>query len=140
MKIMGVDFGDARTGLAVCDKTEFLASPVGVVHEKDFDACAQKVAYMAEQYEVKMIVVGVPRNMDGSYGDRAKLCQAFAAYLRERTGLPVEEWDERRSTIQATNMLNEMNVRGQKRKDVIDELAATIILESFLEYRKNNNA
>ncbi len=140
MKIMGVDFGDARTGLAVCDKTEFLASPVGVIYEKDFDTCAQKVLHMAQEYDVKMIVVGIPRNMDGSYGDRAKLCQDFAQVLRNNSNLPIEEWDERRSTVQATNLLNDMNVRGQKRKEVIDELAAAIILESYLEFRKNNKS
>lgn len=138
MKIMAVDFGEARTGLAVCDRTEFLASPVGVIHEKDFETCVKKVAYAAtKEFCVDMVVVGLPKNMDGSLGFRAELCQKFAKALNALIPLPVEMWDERQTTMQATTYLNEMNVRGQKRKDVIDEVAATIILESYLQYRKN---
>ncbi len=138
MKIMAVDFGEARTGLAVCDRTEFLASPVGVIHEKDFETCVKKVAYAAtKEFNVGMVVVGLPKNMDGSVGPRAELCQKFAKALNALIPLPVELWDERQTTMQAEMYLNEMDVRGQKRKDVIDEVAATIILESYLQYRKN---
>ncbi|MBZ4670533.1 MAG: hypothetical protein JG769_837 [Oscillospiraceae bacterium] len=138
MKIMAVDFGDARTGLAVCDRTEFLASPVGVIEEKDFDACVQKVAYAAEEYDVKEIVVGFPKNMDGSVGARAEKCKLFADELAKLVAVPVKLWDERRTTISAHNILNETNVRGKKRKEIIDEVAAVIILESYLEFRKNS--
>ena len=138
MKIMAGDFGEARTGLAVCDRTEFLASPVGVIHEKDFETCVKKVAYAAtKEFNVGMVVVGLPKNMDGSVGPRAELCQKFAKALNALIPLPVELWDERQTTMQAETYLNEMDVRGQKRKDVIDEVAATIILESYLQYRKN---
>lgn len=137
MKIMAVDFGDARTGIAVCDRTEFLASPVGIIEERNFDACVKKVAYMAEQYEVKEIVVGYPKNMNGSIGPRAEKCDLFAQKLREIVNMPVELWDERSTTISATNILNETNTRGKKRKAVIDAVAACIILESYLAYRKN---
>ncbi len=138
MKIMAVDFGEARTGLAVCDRTEFLASPVGVIHEKDFETCVKKVAYAAtKEFNVGMVVVGLPKNMDGSVGPRAELCQKFAKALNALIPLPVELWDERQTTMQAEAYLNEVDVRGQKRKDIIDEVAATIILESYLQYRKN---
>lgn len=138
MKIMAVDFGEARTGLAVCDRTEFLASPIGVIHEKDYLQTVTKIVYAAKEYDVKMIVVGYPKNMDGSTGEKAQKCADLANKLKNITGLPVVLWDERQTTMQAANYLNETNVRGQKRKDVIDEVAATIILESYLQYRKNN--
>lgn len=138
MKIMAVDYGASRTGLAVCDRTEFLASPVGVIHEKNFLAVIQKVAIASVEYDVQEIVVGLPKNMDGSCGEKAKLCEDFAEKLRELVSVPVKLWDERQTTMQAMNYLNETNVRGQKRKDVIDEVAATIILESYLAYRKNS--
>lgn len=138
MKIMAVDFGEARTGLAVCDRTEFLASPMGVIQEKNFETCVKKVAYAAmKEFNVGMVVVGLPKNMDGSLGPRAQLCDKFARALKALIPIPVELWDERQTTMQASTYLNEMNVRGAKRKEVIDEVAATIILESYLQYRKN---
>lgn len=138
MKIMAVDFGEARTGLAVCDRTEFLASPMGVIQEKDFETCVKKVAYAAmKEFNVGMVIVGLPKNMDGSLGPRAQLCDKFARALKALIPIPVELWDERQTTMQASTYLNEMNVRGAKRKEVIDEVAATIILESYLQYRKN---
>lgn len=137
MKIMAVDFGDARTGIAVCDRTEFLASPVGVIEERNFDACAQKVAYMSKQYEVGEIVVGFPKNMNGSIGPRAEKCSLFADKIKEQVEVPVTLWDERSTTVSAHNILNETNTRGKKRKAVVDAVAATIILESYLAYRKN---
>lgn len=140
MKIMAVDFGDARTGLAVCDRTEFLASPVGVIQETNFKKVVNQVAIATVEYAVGMVVVGHPINMDGSKGARAQKCADFAEELRKRVQVPVVLWDERRSTITAHNMLNENDVRGQKRKEIIDEVAATVILESYLEYRKNHPA
>ena len=141
MKIIAVDFGEARTGLAVCDRTEFLASPVGVIQERDFETCVKKVAYAAvKELDVGMVVVGLPKNMDGSLGPRAELCDKFARALRALIPLPVETWDERQTTMQAATYLNEMNVRGAKRKEVIDEVAATIILESYLQYRRNQRS
>lgn len=137
MKIMAVDLGDARTGLAVCDRTEFLASPVGVIEERDFNAIITKVVYAAMEFEVKMIVVGYPRNMDGSAGSRAQKSEEFVRKLQGLVPIPVELWDERSTTVMAHNYLNETNTRGKKRKKVIDEVAATIILESYLAYRRN---
>ncbi|MEG0615180.1 MAG: Holliday junction resolvase RuvX [Oscillospiraceae bacterium] len=137
MKIMAVDYGDVRTGLAVCDRTEFLASPVGVIEERDFKKCIEKVVFASEEYDVREIVVGFPKNMDGSIGERAEKCRHFAELLGNIVDIPVTLWDERRTTISAHNVLNETNTRGKKRKEVIDEVAATIILDSYLQFRKN---
>ena len=136
MKIMAVDYGDARTGLAVCDRTEFLASPIGTIEERNAQLLAMKVAHMAEQYEVGEIIVGLPLNMNGSKGPRAEKCEAFADMLSQLTETPVNMWDERSTTVSAHNILNETNVRGKKRKAVVDTVAATVILEAYLEYRR----
>ena len=138
MKIMAVDYGDARTGLAVCDRTEFLASPIGTIEERNAQLLAMKVAHMAQQYEVGEIIVGLPLNMNGSRGPRAEKCEAFANMLNELTEIPVNMWDERSTTVSAHNILNETNVRGKKRKAVVDTVAATVILEAYLEYRRKN--
>ncbi|RPF48142.1 putative Holliday junction resolvase [Hydrogenoanaerobacterium saccharovorans] len=138
MKIMAVDFGDARTGLAVCDRTEFLASPIGVIHEKDFEQCIKKVSYAVEEYGVQEVVVGYPKNMNGTVGERAQKCELFSQKLQELVSAPVKLWDERSTTVSAIGYLNETNTRGKKRKEVIDAVAATIILESYLAYRKNH--
>lgn len=137
MIIMAVDFGDSRTGLAVCDKSEYLASPAGVIAEKDFDICMEKVAAEAKSHGAEFLVVGYPKNMNNTIGERAEKCNAFAAGLHEITGLPVELWDERCTTVSAHQYLNATNTRGKKRKAVVDAVAATIILESYMGYRKN---
>ena len=138
MKIMAVDLGDARTGLACCDRTEFLASPIGVIHETDFNDIIRQVAVASVEYDVKEIVVGYPKNMNGTIGERAEKCEKFANILSQLVDVPVKLWDERSTTVSATNYLNETNTRGKKRKEVIDAVAATIILESYMEYRKNH--
>ena len=140
MKIMAVDYGDSRTGLAVCDKTEFLASPVGVIHDKSFQSVVQKVAFATKEYDVREVIVGYPKNMNGTIGERAEKCQRFADKLRLLVDIPVTLWDERSTTVSAHQVLNETNTRGQKRKDVVDAVAATIILESYLNYRKNTQS
>ena len=137
MIILGVDFGDARTGLAICDKGEMLASPIGVISEHDFDRCMEKVADAAKEHRAQMIVVGFPKNMNGTIGERAELCRLCADGLQKLTNLPVELWDERCTTVSAHSYLNVTNTRGKKRKAVVDAVAATIILESYLGYRKN---
>lgn len=139
MKIMAVDYGDARTGLAVCDRTETLASPIGVIHERDFAATVQKVSFAVREYDVKMVIVGYPKNMNGTIGERAEKCQRFAELLRNLISVPVELWDERSTTVSAHGYLNQTNTRGKKRKEVVDAVAATIILESYLAYRRNQN-
>ncbi|MBR5496131.1 MAG: Holliday junction resolvase RuvX [Oscillospiraceae bacterium] len=138
MKIMAVDFGDSRTGLAVCDRTEFLASPIGVIHEKNFRLVLEKVAVAAVEYDVAQIIVGHPKNMNGTVGERAKKCEEFAEKLSAMVSVPVRLWDERQTTMTAIGYMNETNTRGKKRKETIDAVAATIILENYLEFRKNN--
>jgi len=137
MIIMSVDLGKARTGLALCDKTEFLASPYKVIFEKSPQKLLQKVADAAKEANAVLIVVGLPKNMDGSEGESAQNARAFAAQLAELTGLETVMQDERGTTVTAHSFLNDTNTRGKKRKNVVDEVAATIILQDFLDTRKN---
>ena len=134
-KILGVDLGTVRTGLAVSDPSGLLASPVGTVTQRDPDRLAEQVAQAAREQAAAEIVVGHPRNMDGTRGESARRAEAFADRLRLLTGLPVSLWDERMTTVSAIGVLNETNTRGKKRKAVVDTVAATIILQDFLDFR-----
>ena len=138
MKIMSVDFGDARTGIAMCDKTEFLASPITVIHEKRFEHAIEKTADEAIKNKAEAVIVGLPLNMNGSEGPRAELCRKFAAKLSVTISVPVRMWDERQTTVSAAGFLNDTDTRGKKRKAVIDAVAAVIILDSYLQWRKNH--
>lgn len=138
MKIMAVDYGDSHTGLACCDRTETLASPLGVIDERNFNVCAQKVAAASVEYEVGLIVVGNPLNMNGSEGPRSEICKSFAELLGNYVEVPVVMWDERSSTVTAHQMMNEVNKRGKKRKAVIDAVAAAVILENYMAWRANH--
>lgn len=138
MKILAVDLGDARTGLAACDRTEFLASPIGVIQDRNFDSVVKKTAAAVEEYGIGRVVVGYPKNMNGTTGDRAQKCENFARALQLLVSVPVILWDERSTTVEAHNYLNVTDTRGKKRKEVIDAVAATIILESYMAYRKNH--
>ena len=136
--ILGVDFGDTRTGLAVSDVSRFLASGIGYVSPGGIVKTADKVAEVAREQKVSAIVVGLPKNMDGSEGFRADRCREFADLLRERLeDIPVVMMDERMTTMSASRYLNETNTRGQKRKGVIDTLSAQIILQNALDRLKN---
>lgn len=137
MIIMSVDLGKARTGLALCDKTEFLASPYKVIFEKSPQKLLQKVADAAKEAKAALIVVGLPKNMDGTEGESAQNARDFAAQLAELTEVETVMQDERGTTITAHSFLNDTNTRGKKRKNVVDEVAATIILQDFLDARKN---
>lgn len=137
MIIMSVDLGKARTGIAVCDKTEFLASPYKVIFEKSPQKLPQKVADAAKETKAELIVVGLPKNMDGSEGESAQNARDFAEKLRELTQIETVLQDERGTTITAHNFLNDTNTRGKKRKNVVDEVAATIILQDYLVKRHN---
>lgn len=138
MKIMAVDYGDSHTGLACCDKTETLASPLRVIDERNFNICAEKVAAASVENEVGLIVVGNPLNMNGSEGPRSEICKSFAELLRNCVEVPVVMWDERSSTVTAHQMMNEVNKRGKKRKAVIDAVAAAVILENYMAWRANH--
>ncbi len=137
MKIMAVDYGDSRTGLAMCDAGEILASPLETVFEKDFERCVERVAQIAIEKKAQMIIVGDPINMNGTRGPRSEKCNLFAEKLRDLVEVEVRMWDERSSTVTAITYMNETNKRGKKRRDLIDQAAAAVILESYLNYRKN---
>lgn len=138
MIIMSVDYGDVRTGVAVCDKNEMLASPVKVITETDRDVLSDDIANEAVRLKAEMIVVGLPKNMDGSEGFRAEACREFASLIEEKTGIDVALYDERLTTISAHNALNVTNTRGKKRKSVIDAVSAVMILEDYMSYRRNS--
>ena len=137
MVILAVDYGDVRTGLAVCDALELLASPVAVLREPDAHVLAQKIAEVANARGAQKIVVGLPRNMDGSEGFRAEACRSFGTLLQEASALPVDFQDERLTTVSAHRALNETNTRGKKRKAVVDAVSAVLILEDYLRRAKN---
>ena len=138
MIIMAIDLGKARTGLAVCDKNEILASPIGTIQEKDDEKLILKILENLTSCKAEMAIIGLPKNMDGSLGESAERAKKFADILREKINIPVNLWDERRTTIAAHNYLNQTNTRSKKRKNIIDTLSASIILENYLEYRKNS--
>lgn len=137
MIILSVDLGRVRTGLAVCDPEERLASPLKVVAQRDPERLAQEIAAAAQAAGAGLLVVGLPRNMDGTEGNSAHFAREMGERLGEASGLPVEFWDERGTTITAHGYLNETNTRGKKRKAVVDAVAAVIILEDFLRARRN---
>lgn len=138
MKILAVDYGDSRTGLAICDEGEILASPLKTLFERNFDRCVEQTAQAAQESRAKLIIVGDPVNMNGTRGERSEKCTLFAEKLRELVEVPVRMWDERSSTVTAITYMNEINKRGKKRKEALDQAAAAVILESFLQYRKNH--
>lgn len=136
-KIMAVDFGDTRTGLAVSDISRLLASGIGYVSPGGIEKTADAVAASAKEQRVVAVIVGLPVNMDGSEGSRATRCRKFASMLEERLdGVPVAMFDERMTTMTASRYLNETNTRGKKRKTVIDTLSAQIILQNCLDRLK----
>lgn len=137
MLIMSVDVGTARTGVALSDAGESFAFPKCVITEYNRERLIERLAEKAKELGAEMIVVGLPKNMDGSEGFKAKECTEVAEALKEKTGLPVELWDERCTTVSAHTALNYTDTRGKKRKQVVDAVAATIILEDFLRRRKN---
>ena len=138
MKILAVDFGDARTGLAVCDRDELIASPLTVINDGYKERVIEKIIAAAKENRVEEIVVGNPINMNGTAGPRSELCRSVADALAEKSGIPVRLWDERSTTVSAIGILNQTDVRGKKRKAVIDAVAAVLILESYMAYRKNH--
>ena len=137
--ILGVDFGDKRTGLAICDPSRIIASAIGVVSPGGIEKTALAVADVARERAVSAIVIGLPVNMDGSEGGRAARYRKFARLLDEalEQTIPICLFDERMTTMTAARFLNETNTRGAKRKEVIDALSAQIILQNFIDKLKN---
>lgn len=142
MIILGVDLGKARTGVSVCDKGEMLASPLTVIHEHNKQRLVEQIVSLAKEHRAELLAVGLPRNMDGSEGESAQNARELGSLLAETSGLPVEFVDERGTTVTAHGYLNETNTRGKRRKAVVDAVAATVILQNYLDYRrlhKNKN-
>lgn len=139
MIILGVDYGDARTGISVCDKNEMLASPVKVIKQRVPEKLAAEISQLAAELGAELICMGLPKNMDGTLGFRAEACAEFALLLKQTTGLDVIMRDERLTTVSAHQYMNITNTRGEKRKNTVDAVSAVIILEDFLAFRKNNN-
>ncbi len=135
MRILAVDYGDQRTGIAVSDPTGFIAGDAFVIAEWNGERLAEKIAAECESRGVEKIVLGDPVNMDGSEGPRSAKARAFGALLRERTGLEVVMWDERRTTVEAHDILSANLRHGKKRRQTVDAVAATLILESYLGRR-----
>lgn len=139
MKILAVDYGDSHTGLAVCDASELLASPIKPqIEEKAMAKVAARVCEAAEANRAELIVVGLPRNMDGTEGTRAAKCRKLGALIEQQSGRPVRMWDERRTTVTAADILTENGRFGKKRKAILDAVSAAVILESYLAWRKNH--
>ena len=136
-RILGVDFGDARTGLALSDISGFLASGCGTIKSKSFKETGDSVAEIAKKNDVGLIVLGHPINMNGTLGPRSEKIKAFREYLIEKSGIEVLLFDERLSTANAHVMLNMTGTRGQKRKEIIDEMSACLILQSYLDSPQN---
>ena len=136
MRIMGIDYGDARTGIAISDLLCSIVGTATVIHSRNTEKTLSEVQRLVRENEVGEIAVGLPKNMDGTEGARAELCREFAARVREATGVPVTMWDERRTTVEAHNILSEHNYHGKKRKNTVDAVAASLILEGYLAFRK----
>lgn len=136
-KILGVDFGDKRTGLALSDPFRMIAGGIGFVSPGGIEKTADAVAQAAAENSVSAVVVGLPVNMDGTEGSRAERCRKFAGLLEKRLDIPVVMYDERMTTMTAARYLNETNTRGNKRKGIIDTLSAQIILQNFLDRLRN---
>lgn len=135
--VLGIDFGDSRTGFAISDSLEMMASTVETFKEKNMKKVVLRAIELLDELHADKIVLGFPKNMNGTVGDRGKKSQKFAKELRALTDVPVILWDERLTTVSAHNLMNETNVRGQKRKDSVDKIAAAFILQSYLDSQRN---
>lgn len=136
MRIMAIDYGDAHTGIAISDPTGFLAGFTTTIDAYRPEVVAQRVAELAQEHQVEELVLGYPKNMDGSIGPRAEKAAAFSELLKTKTSLPVTLWDERRTTIDAHQILMNGGKNAKKRKKVVDAVAASLILEGYLTYKR----
>ncbi len=136
MKIMGIDYGDARTGVAISDLLCTIVGTTTVLPSRNPEKLMADLVRLTKENQIGEIVVGLPKNMDGTEGSRAQLCREFAQTLKEATGLPVAMWDERRTTVEAHNILSAHNYHGKKRKETVDAVAASLILEGYMAFKK----
>lgn len=136
MRIMAVDYGNVRTGIALCDKNEILASPYTVIKEAYQPKLIDKICEIIEAENAEKVVIGLPRNMDGSYGFRSDECRELGKNLEAVCGVPIDFQDERLTTVMAHDILSANNVKGKKRKETVDAVSAVMILQSYLEKNK----
>lgn len=134
-RIMALDYGDARTGVAISDLMCTIVGSTTVIPSRNAEKAIIDIVKLAKDNDVEEIVVGLPKNMDGSEGPRAEICRAFAQQIGEASGLKITMWDERRTTVEAHNILSEHNYHGKKRKNTVDAVAASLILEAYLAFR-----
>ena len=136
MRIMAIDYGDAHTGIAVSDATGFLAGYTTTIHSRKGEVVLEEIARLVKEQGAEELVMGFPKNMDGTEGPRAELYRAFAAQIEEKTGLKPVLWDERRTTVDAHRILFEAGKNAKKRKKTVDAVAATLILEGYLDFKR----
>lgn len=136
MRVMGIDFGDARTGIAMSDLLCSIVGSTTVIHSRNPEKTLAQILQLVQENQVTEICMGLPKNMDGTEGPRAQLCREFAQKVHEGTGIEIHLWDERRTTVEAHNILSEHNYHGKKRKNTVDAVAASLILEGYLGFRK----
>ena len=136
MRIMAIDYGDAHTGIAISDPTGFLAGTTTTINTRKAEVVLEELKKLVEQYKVEELVMGFPKNMDGTEGPRADLYRDFAARVEETTGLKPVLWDERRTTIDAHRILFESGKNAKKRKKTVDAVAAALILEGYLTFKR----
>lgn len=139
MKVLAIDYGDARTGVAISDPTGLLAGFTTVIHSHDAKKVTRQLTQLVAEHGVERLVMGYPRNMDGTEGVRAELYRDFAGQVEQATGMEVVLWDERRTTVDAHRILTETGNFGKKRKNKVDAVAATLILEGYLAFLRNNS-
>ncbi|MGM9522979.1 MAG: Holliday junction resolvase RuvX [Faecousia sp.] len=134
MRVLAIDYGDARTGVAVSDALGMIVGQTTVIHSRNPQKTAQELARLVKECGAERLVMGFPRNMDGSEGPRAALYREFAALVEQECQMPVVLWDERRTTVEAHNILSDCNYHGKKRKNTVDAVAASLILEGYLSF------
>ncbi len=140
MRVLAIDYGDARTGIAISDATGTIVGQTSVIHSRSAQKTAEQIFALMQQSGAERLVMGFPRNMDGSEGPRAALYRDFAALVEQVCGREVVLWDERRTTVEAHNILSECNYHGKKRKNTVDAVAASLILEGYLAFLSRQNA
>lgn len=134
MRVLAIDYGDARTGIAISDAMGLIVGQTTVIHSRRPEKTVAEIARLVQESRAERLVMGFPRNMDGSEGPRADLYREFAALVEQTTGMPVVLWDERRTTVEAHNILSDCNYHGKKRKNTVDAVAASLILEGYLAF------
>jgi len=138
MRRLALDYGDKRIGVAVSDELGWTAQPLEVIRRTNAEADLARIAELVRQHRAGEVIVGLPVNMDGTVGPRGEICKAFADRLRERLDVPVVLWDERLTTAMAERALIAADVSRQKRRQVVDKMAAAILLQHYLETNKGN--